>query len=68
MMRKLNMHIRFCRRTSAKYVRKTLGKDYTCQLCNSEYKELKDFKEHIFYEHDEMDVVAKYGYTIQKLI
>ena len=68
MLWKLNRHIKRCRPENSAYIRKAVGEDYTCQLCSTKFKASKDFKAHIFFEHNEMDVSTKYSRTIQKLI
>ena len=40
----LNKHIKKCRTNSTAYIRKAVGKDYHCQLCNCDHKEIKEFK------------------------
>ena len=40
----LNKHIKKCRTNSTGWIRKVNGKDYHCELCNCDHKEIKEFK------------------------
>ena len=64
LLRAYSQHIRYCRLDTATRVKVNNATDYRCNICYQKLEDLPKFKGHIFFEHNEMEVKAKYNLSI----
>ena len=63
-----NAHLVRCRNVCAAWVKAKVDDGSPCNVCDQVLGTKEEFKKHIFLNHDDMDVKAKYQRDIQSLI
>jgi hypothetical protein len=64
----LTRHQSTCQPAGRSHARLQINGSYSCLICAHESANLDDAKKHLFYNHSEVDVLAKYGLPFQRVI
>jgi hypothetical protein len=65
---RLTHHIPYCLRPERQYAHLKVNGNYSCLICALQLLDKDDVKKHLFYNHSEVDILAKYGQPFQRVV